>query len=136
MAGSRIIMWVALTAGKWLGKDEHGLATAILTKRNSVAIADGFNGRRASGRDGGGDLLHVHRSFPQMSAAIPQKARIARPTNAPARPAKPSTAEMRTASPTDLRTKLSAPLRLSRRYGLVAQAVRSPPRIRRSSRWP
>jgi hypothetical protein len=38
MAGSRIIMWVALTAGKWLGKDEHGLATAILTKRNSVAI--------------------------------------------------------------------------------------------------
>jgi hypothetical protein len=28
-----------LTAGKWLGKDKHGLATAILTKRNSVAIS-------------------------------------------------------------------------------------------------
>ncbi len=28
-----------LTAGKWLGKDEHGLATAILTTRNSVTIS-------------------------------------------------------------------------------------------------
>jgi integrase len=28
-----------VTVGKWLGKDEHGLATAILTKRNSVAIS-------------------------------------------------------------------------------------------------
>ena len=27
------------TVGKWLGKDEHGLATAILTRRNSVAIS-------------------------------------------------------------------------------------------------
>jgi hypothetical protein len=28
-----------VTATKWLGKDEHGLATAILTERNSVAIS-------------------------------------------------------------------------------------------------
>lgn len=27
------------SAGKWLGNDQHGLATAILTKRNSVAIS-------------------------------------------------------------------------------------------------
>jgi hypothetical protein len=30
-----------VTAGKWLGKDEHGLATTILTKRNSVTISMG-----------------------------------------------------------------------------------------------
>jgi len=27
---------ISITAGKWLGKDEHELATAILTRRNSV----------------------------------------------------------------------------------------------------
>src|SRR5882672_11611094 len=58
--------------------------------------ANGFDRRRASARDRGGDFMRVHRSSPQISTIVPQKARTARPTNAPPRSERLSTAAIRT----------------------------------------